>query len=205
MVLADCSKCQVYLPKEKKVIEGRVELFLFVLIRLYFSDYQLGDGRLKTAVRFFDGQRGLVDMDCELVFRRNNYSQRGEPWIADCTMLNQKREALNKRGQVRVRASIEIWGKAEKHGDFPATIRDVSTGGVYISTIQPLSLHEMFAFHANFDGGDRAYTARVVRGKREADSRYGYGCRFLKMSEQADAAVGAYVFKKMQEQRAQLL
>ena len=104
-----------------------------------------------------------------------------------------------------MRASIEIWGKAEKHGDFPATIRDVSTGGVYISTIQPLSLYEMFAFRVNFDGSERSYTARVVRGKREADSRYGYGCRFLKMSEQADAAVGAYVFKKMQEQRAQLL
>lgn len=101
-------------------------------------------------------------------------------------------------------ASIEIWGKAEKHGDFPATIRDVSTGGIYISTIQPLSLHEMFAFRASFDGTERAYTVRVVRGKREPDSRYGYGCRFLKMSEQADAAVGAYVFKKMQEQRAQM-
>lgn len=205
MVLADCSKCQVYLPKEKKVIEGRVELFPNEVIRLYFSDYQLNDGRIKTAVRFFDGQRGLVDMDCELVFRRNDYTQRGEPWIADCSMLGQKREAQNKRGQVRVKASIEIWGKAEKHGDFPATIRDVSTGGVYISTIQPLSLHEMFAFRAKFDSTDRAYTVRVVRGKREPDSRYGYGCRFLKLSEQADAAVGAYVFKKMQEQRAQLL
>ena len=26
MVLADCKKCQVYLPKDKRVIEGRVEL-----------------------------------------------------------------------------------------------------------------------------------------------------------------------------------
>lgn len=99
MVLADCSKCQVYLPKDKRVIEGRVELFPNEVIRLYFSDYQLSDGRLKTAVRFFDGQRGLVDMDCELVIRRNNYTQRGEPWIADCNMLGQKREALNKEGR----------------------------------------------------------------------------------------------------------
>ena len=52
MVLADCSKCQVYLPKDKRVIEGRVELFPNEVIRLYFSDYQLSDGRLKTAVRF---------------------------------------------------------------------------------------------------------------------------------------------------------
>lgn len=202
MVLRECNRCLVLLPRIKKTIEARVEILTKDTVVLFFPDYQLSDERVKTLVRFFDDRQGIVDAECELVIRKNKtYMKSGEPWMATCTIKEVKKAPDNKRREIRLKTHLEIMGQAEKRGSFAATIKDISAGGLYLTTLHPLGFQEHFTFSCSLDGIPLQLGAMVLRGKREPDGRYGYGCKFVNLTGAAETTVVAYIYRKLQGEK----
>lgn len=201
MVLVDCHKCQVFVDGGKTKLEGRVA-HEKKIVRIYFTTLNLRDARIRTKVIFFDDYQGILSATCELVIRRNfALNSHKEPWMADCKILDMKRAEQNLRSAVRIKTEFEIEFASSHHGNFYATVKDLSVGGMQLVTRQLLHRNERLSFSFGFGGQPRQFDAIVVRGWAQPDGKYAYGCRFVNLSDKAEAAVGAYLFKRQQEMR----
>lgn len=199
MVLKDCSRCMVYTPKGKRLGEARVVQGKNG-VRLFFNNYKLKDARFKARVDFYDDQAGLVITVCELLMRRNPaFPQMPEPWIADCRILD-IRDVVQRQRDIRARVCLEVRCTSEKQGDFFITIRNLSAGGMYMTTTQPLDKHEIISFPYCFRTLERRFEA-VTLWVRRGDGRFGYGCRFVNLTDGAEAAIRSFVFKKLLERQ----
>ncbi len=201
MVLVDCHKCHIFVDSGKTKIEGRVAHKKDV-VKIYFKTLNLRDARIRTKGIFYDDYQGILVATCELVIRRNFSSNSDkEPWMADCTILDMKRAEQNLRNAVRIKTDFELEFASSHHGNFFATVKDLSVGGMQIVTRQLLHRNERLSFSYGFGGQPRQFDAIVVRGWAQQDGKYAYGCRFVNLSDKAEAAVGAYLFRRQQEMR----
>ncbi len=194
VALKDCSRCMVYTPQGKVFGEAAV-VHTKDFVSLYFDSPTMKDQRLYTTVDFYDDRIGLVRAICELVIHRNpSYPTMPQFWMADCKMKEVK-GTLQRQKDIRARVNIEIGFDSAKHGHFYGTIENISAGGFYLVTSQPLDKHELLTFQYAFGSGKRTYQARTIRAQRLRDREYGYGCFFVELTDNAEAAVREYVFK----------
>ena len=198
MVLKDCSRCMVYTPEGKRLEEAQV-VHTKDYIYLYFENLNMRDARIYTTVDFYDDRVGLVRAICELVVHRNpSFPDTPCLWMADCTMKEVKGQ-LQRQQDIRARVHIEIGFESEYHGLFYGVIENISAGGLYITTKQQLERDEMISFQYSFRSAKRTFKARTIRGKRIGDREYGYGCRFVDLSDNAEAVIREYVFRVLKE------
>ncbi len=196
MVLKDCSRCMVYTPKGKRFAEAEVK-HTRDHISLYFDDY-LRDTRFLTTVDFYDEQAGLVRAVCELTIHRNPaYPKMPQAWMADC-IVREVKDVVQRQQDIRARVHIEVSFKSEFHGTFYGVISNISAGGLYVVTRQPLNRDERIAFKYSFGKVERVYQARALRAKRTGDE-YGYGCCFIGLTDNAEATIREYVFKTLKD------
>lgn len=198
MVLKDCSRCMVYTPEGQRMSEARV-VHTRDSISLFFPDYKFRDARFQGRVDFYDDQCGLIVSKCELLIRRNAaYLETGEPWTADCRILDVK-NVVQRQQDIRAKIYLEIEFTLDSSRSFYGTIRNLSAGGMYITTIQQLKKGDVISFSYSFRTLERTFRAIILWGKRVEGGRYGYGCRFAKMTYGAEAAIRSFVYKRLAE------
>lgn len=198
MVLKDCSRCMVYTPQGVRMSEAGV-VHTKEAVTMYFDNYKLHDARFTTRVDFFDDQAGLIITASEMVIRRNpKYPEMPQPWMADCKILDVK-EIVQRQRDIRAKVYLEVEFTSEKHGSFYATIRNISAGGMYITTTQQLERNEQIAFKYCFRTLERRFEAVALWGKRVDGGRFGYGCRFVRLTAGAESAIREFVYKKLLE------
>ncbi|MCH1948808.1 PilZ domain-containing protein [Enterocloster sp. OA13] len=203
MVLKDCSRCMVYNQKGQRLSEARV-VHVKDSVSLFFSDYKFQDSRFQARVDFFDDQCGLIVTKCEVIIRRNPaYMETGEPWTADCRILDVK-NVVQRQRDIRAKVYLEVEFELGNGRHFYGTIRNLSAGGLYITTVQSLKKGEVISFPYCFRTLERRFHVCILWVKRVEGGRYGYGCRFIKLTDGAEAAIRSFVYKKLLEKRKDL-
>lgn len=198
MELKDCSRCMVYTPEGKQ--EARV-VHKRGSVALFFDDYKLREDRLQSRVDFYDERSGLIQTVCELVLCRNpGFPEIPEPWMADCRIMD-VRDVVQRQRDIRARVCLGVECSSEPRGVFNITIKNLSAGGMYITTLQPLDKGEVIAFNYCFRTLERRFEAVTLWGRQGEGGRYGYGCRFIHMTNGAEAAIRSFVFKKILERQ----
>lgn len=199
MVLKDCSECMVYGPDGKRLSKARV-VHTQSSIVLYFNNYHMQDCRFKAIVDFYDWQVGLVQAGCALIIKRNpDFPEVVEPWIAECTILKVVKIVQRQR-DIRVKVNIEVEFMSEAHGKFYGTIGNLSAGGLFFTSTQPLIQHEVITFKYKFRTLERKLSAVILWGKSiEKKGSYGYGCKFINLRGGDEAAIREFVYRKQIE------
>lgn len=198
MVIKDCSRCMVYTPKGQRFSEARV-VHTKDNISLFFPDYKFHDARFKGRVDFYDDQAGLITAICEIIIHRNPaFPEVVEPWMADCHILEVK-DIIQRQRDIRAKVYLEVEFESEQSGRFYGTIRNLSAGGMYITTVQLLKKGERVFFSYTFRTLERRFEAVILWGKRVEGGRYGYGCRFVRLTDGAEAAIRSFVYKRLLE------
>lgn len=191
----------VYSETGQRLAEARVALN-GNKISLFFYEYRMRDARYRGRVDFYDTQLGLVAAACELLVKRNPYyPETPEPWMAECKILD-VRGKIQRQQDIRVKVSIPLRFRASQHESFSGVIQNLSAGGMYITTTQPLNKGEIVGFSYCFRTLERPFQAVILRIEKPEGGGYGYGCRFRGLTDGAEAAVRYYVFRKLEEKRA---
>ena len=156
-VLKKCSRCAVYNHKGKRLTEARV-VHTNNKISLFFTEYGLSDGRFKTRVDFFDERRGMIITLSEVIIHRNpSFPEEPEPWAAECVILDVK-QVVQRQKDIRVKIKIDIkFRKCSDGSAFFGTVRNLSAGGLYMTTKKPLLKGEKIAFSYNFRTLERPF------------------------------------------------
>ena len=94
---------------------------------------------------------------------------------------------------------LEVEFESEKSGCFYGTIRNLSAGGMYFTTVQLVKKGDRLSFSYTFRTLERRFDAVILWGKRVEGGRYGYGCRFVGLTDGAEAAIRSFVYKKLLE------
>lgn len=198
MVIKDCSRCMVYTPKGQRMSEARV-VHTRNSISLFFSGYDFRDVRFQGRVDFYDDQAGLIKTLCEIIIRRNPaYPEVVEPWMADCKILKVK-DIVQRQRDIRAKVYLEVEFESQKSGRFYGTIRNLSAGGLYFTSVQMLKKGDRLSFPYTFRTLERQFELVILWGKRVADGRCGYGCHFVRLTDGAEAAIRSFVYKKLLE------
>lgn len=198
MVLKDCSRCMVYTSQGLRLSEARV-VHTKNSVTLFFEHYKLHDARFKARVDFFDDQVGLVVSLCEIIIRRNpSFPETPEPWMAECKILDVK-DVVQRQRDVRAKVYLEVEFHSEKRGSFYGTIKNLSAGGMYITTMQALDRNEIISFNYCFRTLERRFEAVTLWAKRVEGGRFGYGCRFVHLTKGGESAIREHVYKKLLE------
>lgn len=201
--LIDCHRCHVLVDDGNKKIEAHV-VHNKESVKLYFTIASLKDARIKTKIMFYDDIMGILHGECELLIHRNHSETRMQyPWMADCMIDRLRMDENNRRQAVRIKTDIAVTLSSKFHGTFLGTIKDLSVGGLLLSTAQILAKEEL-TFTYNFGKGMCRFYAVPVRGEAATDGRYRYGCKFIRISEAEESMIGKYLFKRQQELRQQI-
>lgn len=200
MVLKDCPRCLVYTPAGERLTEARV-VHTDSTVTLFFDTYSMKDAKVRTRIDFYDEMKGLVVAFCSMVVRRNTaFPDMPEPWMGECKILEVK-NVVQRQQDVRVRVHIETDFYSDKHGSFFGTIENLSAGGFFVVTSQTLSQNERITFSYRFRTEMRTFQAEALRAKKVPGGKYGYGCRFLNLTDGADAAIRNYVYKAQMKKK----
>lgn len=199
MILKDCENCLVYGTDNRPLAKARVELYGDESIRLFFRYSKLKSIRVRTFVDFYDSQHGVVRCQCELVIQRNNQSTRiAEPWMADCEILKVQ-DTFQRQKDLRVKVNIVTEFVSESRKYFTGTIENVSAGGLFLVTAQVLEKNEHFVFWNQFSPDRFQIEAKVIRTGGLVKGEYSYGCQFVGLSMDAEAAIRKFVYAKQKE------
>ena len=201
MILKECDRGMIYMPEGDVKISVEVR-FSKENITLYFEGFHFQDARIKARVDFYDVQQGLITTESEVLIKRNPaYPTSPYPWIGECKVIKCNE---TKQRQMDVRASVDIeWqfyhDDPKLGGDFFATIRNLSAGGVYIETVETLAPKELVRFRFKFNKKDRTFLLETVWGKKADEIHMGYGLRFINLQPGDEANIRNYVFRRLIE------
>ncbi len=200
MKLKDCTRCLVFTTSGQKLDEARVSLDRGK-VSLYLKSNPTNETKMKSRVNFFDDQLGLVRTVCSMKLRANpNYPKDSEPWMADCKIL-EVMDVVQRQQDVRVQVNLETTFCSQRHGFFRGTIENLSAGGMYLTTAQPLDRNETVEFEYKFRRELRRFQMSTLWVKRLPSGRYGYGCQFHNLTDGAESAIREFVFKKQKEKK----
>jgi c-di-GMP-binding flagellar brake protein YcgR len=70
-----------------------------------------------------------------------------------------------------------------------------------MTTVQPLKKGDVISFSYCFRTLERRFNVAVLWAKRAEGGRYGYGCKFLRLTDGAEAAIRSFVYKRLLDKR----
>lgn len=198
MVLKDCRSGMIYGIDGKPLYKAKVRC-TDKDIRLFFDkDDQLPQGRVKTPVDFYDGKEGCVKTFCEMDIQKNSpLSQEKESYMARCRILKVL-EKLQRQKDVRVTIKKEMSFFSPSQGAFYGVIQNISAGGVYITTTQPMRRNELFSFIFEFVKKERTVIAMTLWAKKLQGDYYGYGCKFVDLAKSTEMDIRQFVYRQQQ-------
>ena len=90
-------------------------------------------------------------------------------------------------------------------GGAPATIVNISAGGVYLRTSMLLERGRRVWFDFVINNEKLTLSAQVLRAENASLNNnqilYGYGCKFINMLSKHEAALRSFIFQQQREQR----
>ncbi|MEY8337078.1 PilZ domain-containing protein [Lachnospiraceae bacterium 62-35] len=199
MRLKNCESCMVYGTDNHPLSRARVELDGERESRLYFTNPKFRSIRVKTVVDFYDRRQGVIRCRCELVIKRNDgVSRKKEPWMADCKIL-EIYDAIQRQKDLRVEVKTNIECRSEKGAYFSGMVQNISAGGLFLVSSQTLKKNDIFAFQYRFSAEVSRVRVRVLRVTALMNSEFGYGCQFIGLSPDNEAAIRKFVYAKQME------
>lgn len=199
MVLKDCESCLVYGTDNRPLAKARVEIMDDDRIQLFFHYAKLRSIRIRAFVDFYDRQQGVVRCHCDLIIQNNVHASRiTEPWIAQCSILKVQ-DTFQRQKDLRVDVGMKSEFNSLTTGYFSGTIQNISAGGIFLLTSHVLKKNEQFEFRRRFGDEMVQLEARVVRIGPLVRGEYSYGCQFVGISLDAEAAVRKFVYMKQKE------
>lgn len=152
---------------------------------------------------FYDPVKGLVTCKCRLTSPlvtddRKHRSFRCE--VLEQLAQDQRREDVKISTTVKVTVTLEA---PDQTLEAPATIYNISAGGIYMVTNLDLQPGNQVFFYFHDAGGTIPLTAEVLRIETRPD-RYsrpvkGYGCRFVDLAAMYELQLRGYVFKEAKQ------
>lgn len=164
-------------------------------------------------VIFYDPTMGLVTCKCRL--SSSFYLSDPSVCALRCQVLD--RLAQDQRRQdmkIPVQINVMIHTSSQPSDPvrvsqlgFPASIINISAGGVYLRTALPLPVGRRVWFTLRQTGEEITLSAEILRMEnasvRPGQVLYGYGCRFVNLLSRHEALLRSYVFQEEREMRQQ--
>lgn len=198
MKFRDCETCLVYGTDNKPLSRARVKTDEKDKVTLYFNNPKLRSVRFKTRVDFYDTQQGIMRALCELVIRKNTNKDMAEPWMADVSVLKVE-NVFQRQKDLRVRVNINISITTDKNQILSASVRNISAGGLFLVTSKAIDPGTKFTFNYNFGGILCKVNGMVLASRGVTTGGFGYGCKFVNLLPETEAAIRKYVFAKQTE------
>jgi len=165
-------------------------------------------------VIFYDPVNGLVTCKCRLS------TPVTLPGGELCSLRCEVQDRLTSRQRrqdvkVPVQINVMIHPAAQPGDPFrvpelgcPATIDNISAGGVYLRTALPLGAGRRMWFNLRQTGEELTLSAQVLRMEKAAaqpghEEMYGYGCKFINLLSRQETLLRSFVFQVERRQRQQ--
>lgn len=196
--LRHCTKAEIYDSEDALICSARVSAGsgggLLVIVPRSFNYQEAGP--CKTI--FFDPMLGLVT--CRCVF--SSPLLMPEQMVSLRCQIVEQLSAHQRRDDIKLSLSAPTTvSLGSPDGEAaPAVIRNISAGGVYLTTALEASMGDKLWFTFHEAGKDIPLTAEVLRV--EDRSTYssrpvaGYGCRFTRLSTLHENQLRGYVFQE---------
>ena len=102
---------------------------------------------------------------------------------------------------IRDRVYLEVEFELGNGRHFYGTIRNLTAGDLYMTTVQPLKRGDAISFSYCFRTLERRFHVLILWAKRAEGRRYGYGCKFLRLTDGAEAAIRSFVYNRLLDKR----
>lgn len=199
-MLKDCEDCLVYGTDNRPLAKARVEVLDEKRVMLYFHNDKLRSVRIRVFVDFYDRQLGVVRCYCEMNIQKNMQLSRVKaPWLADCAIISVQ-DTFQRQKDLRVDVDLRVEFISERETFFSGAIKNISAGGIFLVTLQPLRKNEQFLFRHHFSSPEQfEVRSRVVRIGSLVNGEYSYGCQFMGLSIEAESVIRKFVYAKQKE------
>lgn len=150
--------------------------------------------RTPVDIRFFDPFQGLVRCRCLL----------SSPLVSG-SMRSYRCEVLEQLAQVQrredIKVSLSIVVEVDCEGvRCPATILNISAGGVYLVSALAASVGDRLSFNFTKTTSPILLNAEILQAELQVNqtgrSVYGYGCRFVDIGIHQESLLRSYVFQE---------
>lgn len=161
-------------------------------------------------VVFYDPVSGLVTCKCRL---SAPVKMPGGVSSLRCEVQD-KLTARQRRQDVKVRVQINVMiHSSYVAGDpvrvpelgYPASIDNISAGGVYLRTTLLLPAGRRIWFNLRQTGEEITLSAQILRVENlpvpAGQANYGYGCKFVNLLSRQEALLRSFVFQEERKQR----
>lgn len=204
--LERCKKADVYDDKEQLLCEAQVKVTYLGEIFLYtprsFDHHQQED----YPIVFFDPVMGLSTCRCRLSAPVHQSQQT----IFRCAILKDIAQ-VQRRNDIKIPLSIPVTitvthmpdpAIPQPEGSYPATIGNISAGGVYLRSELAVEPGAHLSFVFDRAGGSIPLTAEILRAEEIPRRRpketisFGYGCRFVRLAACYENRLRSYVFQE---------
>ena len=194
-----CKKAEIFDAANDRMVPaavstGAMDSLLITVSRDYV--HKSGD---PVEILFYDPIQGLATCRCMLTsplnVDRQNRSFRCQ--VLEIISRNQRRQDIKISLTSKVTVTLE---RPDRTLEAPATLYNISAGGVYLVTDLELKPGEQLSFYFHDAGGTIPLTAEVLRVETRPD-RYsrpvvGYGCQFVDMANMYELQLRSFVFKE---------
>ena len=113
--------------------------------------------------------------------------------MADCDML-EIYEVYQRQKDLRIDVDMRTEFVTEKGWFFRGRIQNISAGGIFLVTPQVLKKNERFSFKGYFGREQYEVEAKVLRVSGLVGGEFGYGCQFVGIPADTEAAIRKFVF-----------
>lgn len=156
--------------------------------------------RVPVLIHFLDPIQGVVRCRCLLsspLITDDHQSRSYRCEVLERLSQEQRREDIKISLTSKVTVTLET---PERTLEAPATIYNISAGGIYMVTELNLKPGDQVSFYFHDAGGTIPLTAEVLRVEIRYD-RYsrpvkGYGCQFVDLAAMYELQLRGYVFKE---------
>lgn len=161
-------------------------------------------------IKFYDSTLGVLTCRCML---SSPMDLPGDMQSLRCDILEQL-EQMQRRQDVKVPVNVHVMLHAERRpGDlyiplkgWPATVKNISAGGVYVATDLSLSAGREIEFEFLETGEKLELMARILRvedlTEQPNQPMYGYGCKFVCLSVRSENQLRNYVFREERRRKS---
>ena len=163
-------------------------------------------------VKFYDSGLGVLTCRCTL----SSPMELPDDLLSLRCDVMETIEQLQRRQDVKVPTNVQVMLHAERRpGDlyiplkgWPATVKNISAGGVYVSTDLSLSAGREIEFEFRETGEKLDLMARILRVEDLTEQPnlpiYGYGCKFVCLSTRAENQLRNFVFREERRRKSRL-
>lgn len=188
-----CKKAEILYPAGEPPIQASVSMGASSGLMVVVPREIKCPLRTPIDIRFFDPIQGIVRCRCRLT----HPAITGNVCVYRCKVLENLYQ-LQRREDIKVPQSLSVTVDCEGVL-FPATILNLSAGGVYLISGLTATVGDQFSFTLPKTTPALLLKAEVLRAElqvMQGRSVHGYGCRFVDLNVGQENLLRRYVFQE---------